>query len=37
MTEEMPLLELDIRYIASSQVHRGSFVECIGVFVVTVN
>ncbi len=35
-TAEMPLLELDISYIASSHFHSGSFVLCKGVFVVTV-
>lgn len=35
--EARPLLELVIRYIAISQVERGSFVACSAVLVVTVN
>jgi len=35
--DEIPLLELAIRYIAVNQVNSDSFVECNGVLVVTVN
>ncbi|CAB1076581.1 hypothetical protein D1AOALGA4SA_4377, partial [Olavius algarvensis Delta 1 endosymbiont] len=36
-TEEMPLLELTIKYMHSSHFHNGNLVLCIGVCVVTVN